>query len=107
MNRRSEIQRFIIGKRVLSLLASLLAIFVVLYVYFVSSSIVNVLVREEVDFDIAVISSEISELEARYLEEKNKMTLEYAYTLGFNDLKKKDFVIRASLATHDLTFNGQ
>ena len=107
MRKKSTAQSIVIGKRVFSVLLSLLFIFAMLYVYFISSSIVNILVREDTEQDIAEISSQISGLEARYLELKNEITIEYAYAKGFHDVADKQFTARASLAGRGLSFNDQ
>lgn len=97
MQRRSKTHTYDFGKKIFSLLIFLLSSLLLLYGYFISASIVNVLVREEVERDIADVSSHVSQLESQYLVQKNKITLEYAYTQGFSNITNKQFTARASL----------
>jgi len=78
-----------------------------LYGYFISTSIFNVLVREEVELDIVTLNSTISELETKYLAVKNEITIEYAYANGFTDISKKDYTPRTSTLGRGLTVNSQ
>jgi len=61
------------------------------YAYFVNQTILNIVERENFEEEIAVLNSEISELEANYLDLKNKITLDYAHSLGFSDAKNIKF----------------
>ncbi len=107
MQKRNDIQRFLIGKRIFSVLVALAIFSFVLYGYFISVSVVNVLVRESASSDIVAISSKVSDLETQYLALKNEITIEYAYANGFKDIKDKRFTTRTSLANRGLTVNTQ
>lgn len=88
----------IFEKRVFT--ALVLAVFVLmgLYGYFISKSIINVIVREEINNDIVAVSSAISELEFGYINRKNTINKEFAMLTGFKDLTEKKFVARKSFA---------
>jgi hypothetical protein len=92
-------------KRAFSLLVIAIFILVALYGYFISMSIVHVLVREEVENSIASISSAIGEFESQYIVNKEAITIENAYSLGFKNLRKKTFVERRTSQGGRLTFN--
>lgn len=78
------------------------------YGYFVSRSITNVVLREEVEQEIIAVNSNISELEFTYLEQKNTISLSFAYGLGFEDINgKKEFVARRSVFSERLTLNNE
>ena len=53
------------------------------YVYFVSASVVHVIVRKETDREIASVSSHISDLETRYIEAKEEFDAERIIAQGF------------------------
>ena len=89
-----------------SLIVAILGLFA-LYGYFVSTSITNVLLREEVEENILAVNSEISQLEFIYLDQKNTVTLEFAYEMGFIDINDKEFVSRKSLLSRELTLNNE
>ncbi|OGG55118.1 hypothetical protein A3D62_00720 [Candidatus Kaiserbacteria bacterium RIFCSPHIGHO2_02_FULL_49_11] len=67
-----------------------------LYVYFVGKSIVNVVVREEIELGIAKINSHLSDLEREYLAAKDGINLNLAYSYGFQAAPKKKFVNRGT-----------
>jgi len=88
----------IFEKRVLTALVVLVFILVGFYGYFISKSIVNVIVREEINNDVVVVSSAISELEFEYIAHKNTINKEFANKAGFTKLASKRFVARKSFA---------
>ena len=96
-----------IGKRILSVLVLCVVISLGLYVYFVSTSIINILVRKEIENKITAVSSRMSDLEAEYLVRKNEITLEYAYTQGFANVTSKQFAVRVGTEVNELTFNRE
>lgn len=78
-----------------------------LYVYFVSSSIMNVVLREEIQQEIALVNSDIGSLESEYLAKKNEITFAYAQDLGFVAVEEKKFVARRTLLGRGLTLNDE
>lgn len=94
----SSIERIKLGQKIFRILVCTLFLFILLYGYFVSTSIINVLVRKEVEQSITDVNSRLSELETHYLVLKNQITLEYAYTRGFVDITDKQFTVRAAAA---------
>lgn len=70
-----------------------------LYIYLVSKSVVNVVVRKEVEQQIAEVNSQIGKLELSYLEKKQSITLARARTLGFREVAEKTYVNGGSLFT--------
>jgi hypothetical protein len=67
------------------------------YGYFVGKSIINVVVREEVELSIAEINSHLSDLEFQYLAKKDTITLSFAQSNGFGLVSKRTFVNRGTL----------
>ncbi len=107
MYRKNNIKHLVFGKRILEALLFLLAFLAFLYIYFVSSSIITVIVREEVNGNIVTVSSTIGELESKYLALKNEITVEYAYSHGFSDISSKSYTPRVSTIGRVLTVNSQ
>ena len=104
---RSHITTITIQKRIFWALIILILCLFATYGYFVSKSITNVLLREEVEENIVAVNSEISRLEFAYLDEKNKITLDYAYDRGFHDIENKEFVTRKSVLGAQLTLSNE
>lgn len=103
--RKQAAQIHVFERRALATLFSVMIVLVGLYGFLISTSIINVLVREEVGQNIADLHSYISDLESEYLMLKNSITLGLAYDLGFTDTAKKTFVTRKTLSSKGLTFN--
>jgi len=74
-----------------------------LYVYFVGKSIVNVVVREEVELQIAEVNSGLSELEFDYIIKKDTINMAFAGERGFKSISNKTFVNRGTLVGRSLT----
>ncbi|MEI6190836.1 MAG: hypothetical protein WCP24_00525 [bacterium] len=65
---------------------SLLGVFVFClfsYVYLVRGAIVNIVARQTMETNLAVLSSKVSDLETQYIKAKNNVTPELAQSLGF------------------------
>ena len=92
-------------KRAFAMLVFTILILVGLYGYFISKSIINVIVREEISGDVAAINGAISELEAKYIVYKGAIDIEFAKQAGFKNLAGKKFVARKSLAKNSITLN--
>lgn len=65
-----------------------------LYVYFVSASIVHVVIRTEVGQEVALISTEISELESEYIKAQHKVSSDIASLQGYKKSSDKIFIER-------------
>lgn len=60
--------------------------------YFVSMSVVNVVMRKEIDNQIAVKGTEISQLEGMYIEKQQNLNTTIATAHGFIAADEKIFV---------------
>lgn len=78
-----------------------------LYGYFVSKSIINIIIREEIEQDLARVNAHMSSLEFDYIKKKNTINLELAYEMGFMDVQNKKFVTRKSLLGKRLTVSDE
>lgn len=65
------------------------------YIYFVSASVVHVVMRKEVDTQIAAVSSELSELEGNYIEAQHAVSEEIASMQGYTLTDEKIFIDRS------------
>lgn len=75
---------------------SLLIIVFGLYMYFVSMSVVHVVMRKEVNQQIIVVNSQISELESQYINAQHGVSVEIASMQGFVKVENKIFLDRTS-----------
>jgi cell division protein FtsL len=73
---------------------SLLTTVFVLYVYFLSASVMQVVMRKEVNQEIASLSSRVSELESEYIDAQHKVSADFASHDGFVKTDEKIFIDR-------------
>ena len=74
------------------------------YVYFLHSAIANVVAREGAVKETRVLSTQVSELEAKYFIIKNKINIELAHEKGFQVAEGTSFVSKKSvtaMASHN------
>ncbi len=62
------------------------------YMYFVSASVMNVIMRQEIDIKISQMTTTISELEASYIEMQHSFSSDIASLKGFAIADKKIFI---------------
>jgi hypothetical protein len=86
-------------------LAAVLVLIFASYAYLLNKTIMNVVVREKTEQQIATLSSVIGELEFEHMTAKNKITLELAYEKGFVDTIPARFIARSG--TTLLSYNSQ
>ena len=55
------------------------------YVYFINSSVLNTVTREQNNKEISQMIARISSLENSYINLKSNINIDMAYTLGFRD----------------------
>ena len=68
--------------------------FACLYVYFIRSTISNVVVRQNLEQEASSLTLAIGGEEFSYIAKRNAITLELAHSLGFKDSHDKIFVSR-------------
>lgn len=73
---------------------ALVVIFSFMYIYFVNVTIFHTAERSNIEETITDLKSQISQLELELIDGTRELTLSYAYTLGFNDIKEPTFVKR-------------
>ena len=104
---RRKASTFIIEKKIFWGLVTAICTLMALYGFFVSTSIVNVIVREEIEQEIAATNARISELEFDYIHKKNAINLEYAHAMGFNSPVAQTFVARRSTLSSRLSLSDE
>lgn len=62
------------------------------YLYLINRIVVNAVARQNIEKEIAVISSRTSDLEESYLSLKNKINLNYAFSKGFIKVSNEKYV---------------
>ena len=66
------------------------------YVYFVSASVVHVVIRKEINQEIGQLHSEISALETDYISAQHALSSDIATREGFVETGKKIFIDRTT-----------
>ena len=81
-------------------LALFIVVFSGFYIYFVNGAIINVVERQKIEKEIASINSRIGDMESSYLGLNNKISLDYALSLGFVKVGKEKYVYRKTLGAN-------
>jgi hypothetical protein len=63
-----------------------------LYVYFLSASVVNVVMRQEIDQEIRTVNATLADLESRYITARSRITEAEAFERGFEKGAEKTYV---------------
>ena len=66
-----------------------------LYMYFLSVSVLNVVMRQEIDAEIHTTQTKISALESRYIIAKTSITPDVAIAHGLLKAEQKTFITKA------------
>ena len=90
----AAIQTINIEKTAFAILFSFVVVLFCLYVYFVSASVVHVVIRTEIDQEITKIATQISELEGEYIEAQHKVSSDIASLQGYTQTASKIFIDR-------------
>lgn len=83
-----------------------LALSMVLYFYFVASTVFNVAGRANVENELRVVKSNLSELEIEYLATGNSISLDLARSMGYEEANKAVFVSKNTSAKGLTLGNG-
>lgn len=91
---RVKKQTIFTEKTLFMCLASLCMVLFALYIYFVSASVLQVVIRTESNQEITKVSSSISELEGKYIAAQHKVSSEIASLQGYDVTSEKIFIDR-------------
>lgn len=86
-----------IERRIILSLIGLLITLAITYGYFVKQTINNVVLREQTIEKITDFGGDVSTLEVKYIELKNNIGLDLAYSLGYQDISNVKFVSKSLL----------
>jgi len=87
-------QKIHIEKTIFMALTCACLVLFALYMYFVSASVVHVVMRTETSQEITKLSSEISLLEGEYIEAQHRVSSDIASLQGYQKTDAKIFINR-------------
>lgn len=90
------ILRFEYRQKAFFVLAVLCGILTASYLYLLNLTIRDVVAVEDTQRAAAVLHSEVSDLESKYLSARSKVSLDTALALGFKDASSVDFLARSA-----------
>lgn len=86
--------------------SGLILLLVMIYIYLINGTVMHVVNRNNVETNIASITSSMSDLEGKYLTLENSIDVPYASSLGFKEVvADRTYVSDASTAS-GLSFNS-
>ena len=81
-------------KIIFAVLCSLLVGLIFSYMYFLSATVLHVVMRTEIDQEIRLIGSDISELESKFIVAQHKVSADIASLQGYTQASQKIFIDR-------------
>jgi hypothetical protein len=94
-------------KQLFTALFSILVVLLTLYGYFISMSIIDVLVREEIEQEMVALSSVLSDLEFEYITQQEHIDATLADQFGLVKIDEKHFVTRRSVLSQMITLRDE
>jgi hypothetical protein len=85
-------------KKIFYTLSGVLMLLVLTYGYMLNTTILNVVARQKAQTQIALLSSDTSDLETSYIALQNDVSINLAYSLGFKDVSNPQFLYRNNSA---------
>lgn len=68
------------------------------YVYFVSASVLHVVMRQEVERQMSTLHTDIATLEAKYIQAQHAVSKDIASLQGYVETEEKIFLDRSTVA---------
>lgn len=68
------------------------------YMYFINSTIQNVVARQNFENESSKLALTIGSNEFKYISLRNAINLDMAYSLGFKDISAKTFITKKSVS---------
>lgn len=87
--------------RVFWLLVLIIAIAAGVYFYAINQTVHNVVERKHIQEDIVALRGDIGNLEFRYIDAKNDITLDTAQQLGFQQAEQPEYVRPTAIGRSD------
>lgn len=76
----------------------IIGVCVCLYIYFVTTTIRNIVTEKHIASEVSDMSQKISSKEFELIAMQNKVTLQYAESLGFAEATQKTFITPTSVS---------
>lgn len=87
-----------------SLLLTLL-ISIGFYMYFINTTVRNVVAAQNLEAKISALNLSISNKEFKYISSRNSVTLNLAYSMGFKDIQSKTYITEKSTKSVSILSN--
>ena len=89
--------------RLFLVLATISALSLFVYIYAINATTRNTAIRQSLEREIASLSADLDSLEFTYIQLKNNVTIELAYSYGFKEVKDPLYISRVPETS--LSFN--
>lgn len=85
----------------------LLTLFVAIgfYMYFINTTVRNVVATQNIEAKISQLNLSISNKEFKYISNRNAVTLNLAYSMGFKDIETKTYIKEKSTKSVSILSN--
>jgi hypothetical protein len=86
-------------RQVLNILLWSLGVLAFCYVLFLGNMIFNIIERKALEVSARSIVNEVGDLESQYLFVSNKVDISLAESMGFKEIKDKQYAVRKSIGS--------
>jgi len=98
MSIRTKIIAYTDGSSIFWLAVSAIVIVALSYVFSINRTVIFVAERNEIESIISVHRVDISNLESRYISERNGVTIELAQSLGYGEAQDVTYIPKKSVS---------
>lgn len=98
MSIRTKIIAYTDGSGAFWLVVSAIVLVALAYVYSVNRTVIFVAERNDIESKIVAYRTDISNLESRYISERNSVTLELAHSLGYGEAEDVTYIPKKSVS---------
>ncbi len=92
-------------KKIFWTLLSILLLSICFYMYFINTTVRNVIATQNIESKISQLNLSISNKEFKYISEKNSINMNLAYSMGFKDASSKIYITEKSTKSVSLLSN--
>lgn len=95
-----------VQKRLIVSLFFAIILSISLFMYLLVQTTVNAAMGENLESNMGILRTEVGDLAFRYMEMKGVVTLDYAYSLGFQEAPSINFVSRGDALSRSLSYKA-
>ncbi|HAS80618.1 MAG: hypothetical protein UR25_C0002G0050 [Candidatus Nomurabacteria bacterium GW2011_GWE1_32_28] len=94
-----------LNRKILNIMLWIIAFLTFSYVFFLGNVVFDIVERKSLETYARTLSNDVGDLELEYLSMSQKVDLNLAYSLGFKEIKNKEYATRKALGSISIAKN--